>query len=393
MRILTLNAGSSSLKASVIDTGQEETLLQFHADWSAHPTVCHVTVPGQDESRSEENWSDVTSAVRVTCSEVIANVSSGIDAVAHRVVHGGTRFTKTTLITPGTESVIQELAALAPLHNPRCLEGIAAARISLPQIPHVAAFDTAFHATLSPEVFTYPVPHAWTDEWGIRKFGFHGLSHSYSARRVAEIVGSPLSELRIVVAHLGHGASLCAIKSGRSVDTTMGFTPLEGVMMGTRSGSIDPGVILHVLREHHISVAEMDRLLNRESGLLGVSGISADMRRVQVAVQSGNSRAQLAVEMYIQRIRQAIAAMAASMAGLDVLVFTGGVGEHATEIRQAVCKPLGFLGVQLAEHRNEISQPDCEISDGTSQVRVFTIGAREDLMLAREACALLENLP
>ena len=393
MRILTLNAGSSSLKASVIDTGQEETLLQFHADWSAHPTVCHVTVPGRDESRSEENWSDVTSAVRVACSEVIANLSSDIDAVAHRVVHGGTHFTKTALMTPEAESVIQELATLAPLHNPRCLEGIAAARCSLPQIPHVATFDTAFHASLPPEAFTYPVPHAWTVEWGIRKYGFHGLSHSYSARRVAEIVGSPLSELRIVVAHLGHGASLCAIKSGRSVDTTMGFTPLEGVMMGTRSGSIDPGVILHVMREHHVSVSRMDRLLNHESGLLGVSRVSADMRHVQQAAQSGNDRAKLAIEMYVHRVRQAIAAMATSMAGLDALVFTGGIGEHAGEVRQAVCAPLEFLGIKLSEQLNDTSQPDSQISDVASQIPVFIIAAREDLMLAREASALLEKLP
>lgn len=392
MRVLTLNAGSSSLKASVIDTGVDETLFEFHADWSVRPTSCRITIPGEQESQTEQDWSDVTSAVRDACRSVSAKLISGVDAVAHRVVHGGTQFTNTTLITPETESAIQELAALAPLHNPRCLEGIVAARNALPRVPQVAAFDTAFHGTLPPRAFTYPVPRQWTDEWGIRKFGFHGLSHAYAAQRVAEILKKSLTELRIVVAHLGHGASLCAIHTGRSVDTTMGFTPLEGVMMGTRSGSIDPGVILHVMREHAVSVTHMDRLLNRESGLLGVSEMSADMRQVQQAAQSGNSQAQLAIEMYVHRIRQAIAAMAASMAGLDVLVFTGGVGEHTVEIRQSVCESLGFLGVQLAQNRNETSQPDCEISDVISQVRVFIIAAREDLMLAREACGLLEKL-
>ncbi|MCA9088009.1 MAG: acetate/propionate family kinase [Planctomycetaceae bacterium] len=391
MRVLTLNAGSSSLKASVIDTDREETLIQFHADWSTTPTTRRITFLAETGSHSDVCWSDVTSAVRDACRLVSEKLSAGVDAVAHRVVHGGTRFTKTTLINPESESVIRELAALAPLHNPRCLEGIVTARQALPQCPHVAVFDTAFHATLLPEAFTYPVPREWTDEWGIRKYGFHGLSHSYAAQRTAAILNRPLSELRIVTAHLGHGASLCAIQSGCSVDTTMGFTPLEGVMMGTRSGSIDPGVVLHIMREHQVSVTQMDQLLNSESGLFGVSGISADIRQVQKAAQSGSARAQLAIDMYVRRVRQAIAGMTASMAGLNALVFTGGIGEHAAEIRQAVCAPLEFLGMRLSQKLNDTSQPDSVISASESRIRILTIAAREDLMLARETHALLQG--
>lgn len=391
MRVLTLNAGSSSLKASVIDTDREETLIQFHADWSTTPTTRRITFLAETGSHSDVCWSDVTSAVRDACRLVSEKLSAGVDAVAHRVVHGGTRFTKTTLINPESESVIRELAALAPLHNPRCLEGIVTARQALPQCPHVAVFDTAFHATLLPEAFTYPVPREWTDEWGIRKYGFHGLSHSYAAQRTAAILNRPLSELRIVTAHLGHGASLCAIQSGCSVDTTMGFTPLEGVMMGTRSGSIDPGVVLHIMREHQVSVTQMDQLLNSESGLFGVSGISADIRQVQKAAQSGSARAQLAIDMYVRRVRQAIAGMTASMAGLNALVFTGGIGEHAAEIRQAVCAPLEFLGMRLSQKLNDTSQPDSVISASESRIRILIIAAREDLMLARETHALLQG--
>lgn len=391
MRVLSVNAGSSSLKVSVVDTHGDQTVFECRADWARSPTQYRLTLPGADPIPTDVDWADIRSAFQRAVADIRGADLDGIEAIAHRVVHGGTRFTKSILITDGVEAALGEVAPLAPLHNPRCLEGISAARMAFPKLPHVAAFDTAFHATLRPEAYTYPVPYEWTTRWNLRKFGFHGLSHAYCVQRAAETLKRPLTELRIVVAHLGHGASLAAVDGGISVETTMGFTPLDGVMMATRSGSVDPGLLLHVLQEHGVSTLEMDRILNRESGLLGVSGVSADMRIVQQAAASGNDLAALAIAMYAHRVCQAIGAMSASMSGLDVLVFTGGIGEHATAIREAVCAPLAFLGLNLCAVSNNDVRRDGVISTSDSGAQILVIAAKEDLMLAREAGAVLKG--
>jgi acetate kinase len=292
-------------------------------------------------------------------------------------------------ITPQIRSRITALADLAPLHNPPSLETLAAAETELPGVPHVAVFDTAFHATLPPEARTYPVPASWTHDWGIRRFGFHGLSHAYCARRAADMLGRPTEDLRLVICHLGHGCSAAAVRGGRCIDTTMGFTPLEGLMMGTRSGSIDPSIVLHVQQRHGLTAEQVEVALNRESGLLGVSGISADMRQVFAAAREAHEQARLALGIYTHRVRQAIGALAVTMGGVDALVFTAGVGEHAREVRASICAGLECLGLELDAQANASCLPDADVARPTSRGRILVIATREDVSMLREVIQVL----
>jgi acetate kinase len=311
-----------------------------------------------------------------------------IDAVVHRFVHGGARFRKAVRLSPGIREALDGLTELAPLHNPTSLRLLDAAGAALPEVPQVVTFDTAFHTTLEPEAFTYPLPLEITEPRALRRFGFHGLSCAYSASRVAELLGHPPG-LRLVVAHLGQGASVTAIADGRSVDTTMGFTPLEGLMMGTRSGSVDPGLLLHLQRRGGMSAADLESLLNHDSGLLGVSGLASDMRVLLDAAQRGDGRASLAIRMFVHRARQAIGAMAVTLGGVDALVFTGGIGEHAATVRAAIGEGLGCLGLELDPALNESVRPDAIVSSAASKGRILVITAREDVAMAREARACL----
>ncbi|MGN6546800.1 MAG: acetate/propionate family kinase, partial [Aureliella sp.] len=315
---------------------------------------------------------------------------SALSAVGHRVVHGGP-FTRPVLVTPEVHSRIMALSDLAPLHNPRALETLTAAEAELPAVPQVAVFDTAFHATLPPEAYTYPVPQQWTRDWGIRRYGFHGLSHAYCARRAAEMLGRPLEQLRLVVCHLGHGCSAAAVQGGVSVDTTMGFTPLEGLMMATRSGSLDPSIVTHVQRRHCLSAEQVEEVLNRHSGLLGVSDISADMRQVLAAAHDGDAQAELAIAIYTHRLQQAIGALAVPMGGIDALVFTAGVGENSAEIRQRVCQGLECLGLELDSQANVSCRPDADIARASSRGRILVIATREDLSMLRDVVSVLET--
>jgi acetate kinase len=299
------------------------------------------------------------------------------DAVGHRVVHGGDRYSEAVRLDAEVVAYLESLTELAPLHQPPSLAAIAEVRRLLPELPQVACFDTAFHHSLPSAASTYAVPR----EWGVRRFGFHGLSHAYAARRAAELLGAPVESLRLVTCHLGSGASLCAVAGGVSVDTTMGFTPLEGLVMGTRSGSVDPGILVWLLRERKLSVAELDRALERESGLKALAGTS-DMREVLAAADS------TAVEVYLHRLRALIAAMAAAMGGLDGLVFTGGVGEHSAPVRARAAEGLGFLGVAIDPAANE-GAGDREISAPGAAVRTVVVAAREDLEIARQVRGLL----
>ena len=371
MALLILNAGSSSLKFSLID-----------------PADLRVWTHGTIELQTGFD-SVVQRAIGDARACAQSDSSAAIAAVVHRVVHGGTRFTEPVRITPEVRAALNELTPLAPLHNPPSLEVIDAALAALGDTPQVAVFDTAFHATLPDAARIYPLPHEWSERWGLRRFGFHGLNHEYCARRAAEMLGRSADGLSLVVAHLGSGASVTAIENGRSVDTSMGFTPLEGLMMGTRSGSVDPGLLLHLQRQCGVSLDELDRALNHESGLLGVSGRSADMRNVIEAADAGDRRASLAVRIFAHRARQAIGAMTATLGKVDALVFTGGIGEHSAPVRAAICDGLSCLGLELDAHTNQAARPDAVISSPTSSGRILVVAAREDVTMARAAMRCL----
>jgi acetate kinase len=397
MKILVLNTGSSTVKFSLIESDGGAVLLEGLADWSATPARLEVHQSGAAplrEGLQVRRTADAVAAVlgRLThgTPPLIANPAE-VAAVGHRVVHGGDTYTSAVRITPQVRERLAELAELAPLHNPINLEGIAAAEEAWPHVPHVAVFDTAFHATMPEAARTYAIPWSWTADGKLRRYGFHGLSHAYCAGRAAELLKGGPAPLRLVICHLGNGASLSAVRDGVCLDTSMGFTPLEGLVMGTRSGSVDPGLLLHVLRHRKTSADDLDRILNRESGLLGISGVSGDMRQVQAAADAGNARARLALDVYVHRLRQSIAAMAASLGGLDALVFTAGVGEHSATIRATTCRGLEFLGLELNSAANADCKPDADVAATSSRVRILVIATREDLTIVRETVRVLQG--
>jgi acetate kinase len=392
--ILVCNAGSSSLKFSLFEAGDERLLAEGAIDWQSRSTRLVLRCAGKQETHKDLTVRKHADAAATILDELRAGPSAALPgiselcAVGHRVVHGGERYSSAVLITDKVKRAIGELAELAPLHNPASLEGIAALEHALPGVPQVAAFDTAFHATLPEAARTYPVPQKWTRQWGIRRYGFHGLSHSYCASRAAEMVKR--QDLRLVIAHLGNGASVSAVRNGVCLDTSMGFTPLEGLMMGTRSGTVDPGMLVYLMRHKGLDVDEVDKALNYDSGLFALSGISSDMRQV-LSELPRNPDARLAVDVYVHRIRQTVGAMAATLGGIDALVFTAGVGEHAAEIRRRVCENLKFLGLELDGAANEACQPDRDIAAKGSPARILVIATREDLSILRETRRLLAS--
>ena len=391
MRILVLNTGSSSVKFSVIEAEAERLVLSGQADWSVLPAKFVLHRPGVEPLKATLQADTHSAGVTHILEEIGPMVGDlgELAAVGHRVVHGGDVYTRAVRVDDSVKKAIGDLAELAPLHNPINLEGIHAAEKNWPGVPQIAAFDTAFHATLAEPAYTYAVPRAWTRDWKLRRYGFHGLSHAYCARQAAKLLGRSEEGLRLIICHLGHGCSMSAVRDGACVDTSMGFTPLDGLMMATRSGSVDPGLLIHVLRHKGISADDLDRVLNRESGLLGVSGVSADMRQVLQEARNGHEGARLALEVYVQRLRQTIGAMYVTLGGVDALVFTGGVGENAEEIRAAACAGLGCLGLDLDAQANQQCAPDADVAAMTSDARILVIGTREDLTIVREAVPLL----
>jgi acetate kinase len=392
--VLVLNTGSSSLKYSLFESAGERLLGDGIADWSRQPARLTVRRPGHADTRCELTLNHHGDAVRRVLTELTSGPEpllrnlSEIAAVGHRVVHGGSRYTASVLVTPKVKRAIGELSELAPLHNTANLDGIEAAETALPGVPQVVAFDTAFHATMPPAAHVYPLPYAWYSEWGLRRYGFHGLSHAYCTTRAAEMLKKPTVG-RLVICHLGNGCSVSAVADGRCVDTSMGFTPLDGLMMGTRSGSVDPGLLLYVLRRRGQSADDLDRVLNKESGLLGVSGLSSDMRQLLAAIRDGNERARLALDIYAHRVRQTIGAMTATLGGIDALVFTAGIGENAAEVRARICTGLEGLGLLLDAAANGRCRPDADVAAADSPGRILILATREDLMIVREAVRLL----
>jgi acetate kinase len=378
MRVLVLNAGSSSLKASVVE--DDATVARAEVSFGADAT----TSPGQQ------------GAVR----DVLASLGGAgvgaqtIEAVGHRVVHGGATFSQPTLLDERAMAALDELNELAPLHNAVAVGTVRAAQGALPGIPQIACFDTAFHATLPESAVRYPLPETWHAEWGIRRFGFHGLSVAWAVEKAGELLGRPSRELALLVAHLGSGCSVTAVAEGRSVQTSMGFTPLEGLMMGTRAGSIDPGILLHLLRSRRIGLGDLQDALEHGSGLMGVSGLGSDVRALEAAANAGDHRARLALEMFIARAAAGIASAAVSLDRLDALVFTGGIGEHAGRIRAAIVDRLSIIG--FPRIGPEETGVDRVLAEGDLAARadrlrsaVLRIEAREDLVIARSVVAVL----
>ena len=360
MRVLVVNAGSSSIKLAVIDAEDQVVDSEHLPDWSGD-----------------------TEALRGFLGRV------EFDAIGHRVVHGGWDLTEAVRIDDDVEDLLRKAAPLAPLHQPRALDGIEAVREVLPALPEVACFDTSFHSDLPKASSTYALPREWRERFGIRRFGFHGLNHAYVATRTAQMLDRDVTGLRTVSCHLGSGASLCAIRDGRSVDTTMGFTPLEGLVMSTRAGSIDPGIVTYLAEQHHMPFDELDRGLTRQSGLLGLSGVSGDLAKVVAARADGDGAAELAVEVYLHKLVSSIAGMAAVMGGMDALVFTAGVGENAAWLRSEVARRLGFLGVAVDEGVNATASPDADVTEPGALVHTLVEAAREDLQVARETRRVL----
>jgi acetate kinase len=393
-KILVCNAGSSSLKFSLFDAEDEVLLADGGVDWLTKPARLLFRGANQPEIREELKLEKHADAVARILDDLQAGASAALQspedlrAVGHRVVHGGDRYTSAVRINAEVKRTIEELTELAPLHNPASLDGITAVEQALPNVSQVAAFDTAFHATLSKAARTYPVPKKWTREWGIRRYGFHGLSHSYCSTEASKRIGR--RDLRLVIAHLGNGASVSAVCDGVCVDTSMGFTPLEGLMMATRSGTVDPGLLIYLLQHKGLDAEELDNALNYQSGLLGISGISSDLRQI-LSELPHNPDAGLAVDVYVHRIVKTIGAMAATLDGIDALVFTAGVGEGSPEIRKRVCEKLKYLGLELDAAANETCKPDADISMPASKARILVIATREDLTIMRETRRLVAS--
>ncbi len=390
MKILVLNGGSSSFKSSLFDvTGNEgsaapKPLWEARVDWEHHPGTAEI----ETKSNGEVSKRSVPVKAPLDSLDPLMEMVPHLDQIrvaGHRVVHGGRAFRDSTRITPEVRAGIEEMTSFAPEHNRLELEAIdCMERILGPSALQVAVFDTAFHASLPPPAYVYPGPYEWVAQ-GIRRYGFHGISHQYTSRRAAAILGKDLASLRMLTCHLGNGCSLAAIRDGVSIDTTMGFTPLEGLMMGTRSGTIDPGIIIHLVRHRGFQAEELDRVLNKESGLRGVSGQSGDMRTVMEAMARGDVRAQLAFDVYIHRLRSEIGSMIASLGGLDALVFTAGVGENVPQVRAQAVEGFAFMGIQLDAARNAASPVDADIATAQSSARVLVVHTQEEWEIARES--------
>ncbi|MCW5313952.1 acetate/propionate family kinase [Nostoc sp. KVJ3] len=405
MKILVLNAGSSTQKSclyeiadDVFSTQAAQPLWEGKINWTQDREVAEIEVKTATGATLQESISGDSPQAHLTymlhtlsdgATKVIDQLSD-IDLAGHRIVHGGQDYRDPTVITEDVKKAIAHLSNLAPAHNPVAVEGIEAIEEISKDVTQVAVFDTGFHATLPDAAAIYPGPYQWVEQ-GIRRYGFHGISHQYCSQRAAQILSQDVPPERLISCHLGNGCSLAAIKNGRSIDTTMGFTPLEGLMMGSRSGSIDPGILIYLLRYCDYSVEKLDDILNKASGLKGISGVSSDMREVREAIAQGNSRAQLAWDIYVHRLRSDIGAMLTSLGGLDALVFTAGVGEHSAQIRQAACEVFGFLGLKLDLEKNQQQPVDEDIATTDSAVRVLVIHTQEDWAIAQQCWQLLQK--
>lgn len=397
MKILVLNCGSSSLKYQLIDMSSGESVLAkgLCERIAIEGSVLKHSRPEKEDFTLTEPMKDHTDAVRMVLDAlldadhgVIGSIEE-VNAVGHRVVHGGEFFSDSVVITEKVKEAIQACCELAPLHNPPNLIGINACEELMPGVPQVAVFDTAFHQTMPEKAFLYAIPYELYEKYKIRKYGFHGTSHKYVAMKAAELLGKPLDSLKIITCHLGNGASVCAIDKGKSVDTSMGFTPLEGLTMGTRSGDLDPAVVGYLMEKEGLSAKEVDNLLNKKSGVLGVSGVSSDFRDIEGASKEGNKRARLALDQFHYRVAKYAGEYAAAMNGVDAIVFTAGLGENGIGNREAICDYFGYLGLFVDKDKNNVRGKDVDFSTPDSKVKALVIPTNEELMIARDTNALI----
>lgn len=400
MKILVINSGSSSVKYKLIDTSDSRTLAEGGVEKIGLPDgFLKFKRPDGSKQIAELGHIDHKAAIRAILDN-LTDAETGciagfdeIDAVGHRVVHGGEKFSESVLIDKDVEAKVRECYDIAPLHNPANMTGIEAITALMPDVPQVAVFDTAFHQTMPAKSFMYALPYKYYEEDGVRRYGFHGTSHRYVSQRVCEFLGVDISKQKIVTCHIGNGGSITAVDGGRSVDTSMGLTPVEGLMMGTRVGDVDPGALTFLMTKHGLGASELQTVINKDSGVLGVSGLSNDMREIEAAVKAGDPRAILALDMYEQRIIKYVGAYAAEMGGLDIIVFTGGVGENQTGVRENVCKPLAFMGVEVDKAVNDgVRGEEAVISTAVSRVKVCVIPTDEELMIARDTEDIVSKL-
>ena len=390
MRVLVVNCGSSSLKYQLIDMETENVMAKGYLEKIGLPDSFLTHTINGEKHRIEKKISNHEEGMELVLSQlldenygVISDLKE-IDAVGHRVVHGGEKFSESVLITDEVVETIKECIPLAPLHNPAGITGIEACKKALPGVPMVGVFDTAFHQTLPKKAYMYAIPYEYYDKYKIRKYGFHGTSHKFVSKRVAEVMNKPVEDLKIVTCHLGQGASLCAVDGGKSIETTMGLTPLAGVPMGSRSGDIDPSIVTFLMKNENLSSDEMDKILNKQSGKLGLSGVSIDDRDIGAAAKEGNEKSQLALDNFVYQVAGYIGKLVAQMKGVDVITFAGGIGENGIDARRDICKYLEFFGVKIDEEKNNSTGKEVEISTPDSRVKVFVIPTNEELMIARD---------
>lgn len=398
MNILVLNCGSSSVKYKLIEIKANKVLAEGGIEKIGLPDAFIKFKFGNEKIQQDLDINDHVGAIK----SILDNLTSKeygcikdfkeIDAVGHRVVHGGEKFNKSVLINDEVIAKIKECYGIAPLHNPVNMAGIDAINEVLPEVPQVGVFDTAFHQTMPAKSYMYALPYKYYEEDGVRRYGFHGTSHRYVSQRVCEFLGVEPKGKKIITCHVGNGGSITAVKDGKSVDTSMGLTPTEGLMMGTRCGDVDPGALIFLMDKHNLSSKDMLNMVNKESGLAGVSGVSSDMREITAAAKQGNEKAILSLEMYEQRITKYVGAFAAEMGGVDIIVFTGGVGEHQSSTRANVCNPLRFMGVEIDEAANDANNGDEGIiSTPNSAVKVVVIPTDEEYMIAKDTEAIIEG--
>lgn len=396
MKILVLNSGSSSVKYKLIDTDGNITLAEGGVEKIGLPDgFLKFKRPDGSKGIIELGLADHKGAIKAILN-LLTDPAEGciksfdeIEAVGHRVVHGAEKFTKSVLITEDVKEKIRECYDLAPLHNPANMTGIEAITALMPDVPQVAVFDTAFHQTMPAKSYMYALPYKYYKEDGVRRYGFHGTSHRYVSQHVCEFLGVDITKQRIITCHVGNGGSITAVYHGKSIDTSMGLTPTEGLMMGTRVGDVDPGVLTFLMLKHNLTAQDLQKIINKESGMAGVTEISSDMREIEAAVNAGNERAKLGLDMYMQRITKYIGAYAAEMGGVDIIVFTGGVGENQTGLRADVCAPLAFMGVEIDKEANKVRGEDAVISTPESKVKVCVIPTDEELMIALDTQAIV----
>ena len=396
MKILVLNSGSSSLKYQVIDTETKEMLVKGYYERIGQPHAFLTHKVNGEKHKFEHPAKNHEKAIEFVLNRLTNDhygVIKSLDelgGIGHRVVHGGEKFSDSVIITDEVIEEIKRCSDLAPLHNPASILGIEACRKIVPNMKMVAVFDTAFHQTISKEKYVYPIPYKYYKKYGVRKYGFHGTSHKYVANRVAELLGKDIKDLKIVNCHLGQGCSVCAIKDGVSVETSMGLTPLGGIPMGSRSGDLDPSILTYLMKKENLSPDDMNYILNKESGIYGVSGVSIDMRDIEVEAAAGGHHAQLSLDVFHYLTACYIARCAVAMNGIDVITFTAGVGEKGPISRKAICDLLGFLGVKIDEEKNNVKGEETEISAPDSRIKIFIVPTNEELMIAEETQKLIK---